>query len=131
MKAPSAGSSREEEYPQATHKISDNQAGIGYTVADLIKETTESETRVTVLGHVQRGGTPNSRDRLFASVFGVAAVDLIADEKYNQLVVWADRKCIHIPLESAISKSHNVDPKGTLVATARGLGIYVGNHAPS
>ena len=129
--AESAGSSLVEEYPQASHKFSDNQVGIGYKVADLITETTESETRVTVLGHVQRGGTPNSRDRLFASVFGVAAVDLIAEEKYNRLVVWADRKCIDIPLESAISKSHNVDPKGTLVATAKGLGIYVGNHTHS
>ena len=80
-----------------------------------------------MLGHVQRGGIPNSRDRLFASVFGVAAVDLIAEEKYNQLVVWSGRKCNHIPLEEAISISHNVDPNGTLISTARGLGIYVGN----
>ncbi len=102
-------------------------SSIGYQVAQLIKDTTAMETRVTVLGHVQRGGIPNSRDRLFASVFGVAAVDLVAAEKFNRLVIWSGRKCSDIPLEQAVSVSHNVNPDGDLVTTARGLGIYIGN----
>ena len=125
--AESAGTSQEGREAPKRSNTHWSDSGIGYHVAQLIRDTTGMETRVTVLGHVQRGGAPNSRDRLFASVFGVAAVDLVAAEKFNRLVVWSGRKCSDIPLEEAVSSSHNVDPDGDLVSTARGLGIYIGN----
>ena len=81
------------------------------------------ETRVTVLGHVQRA--PNSRDRLFASVFGVT-VDLVAAEKFNRLVVWSGRKCSDIPL----NRQFRLVTTWTQMATwsqPRGLGVYIGN----
>ena len=100
--------------------------GIGQAVGDLIEAGTGAETRVTVLGHVQRGGAPNSRDRLFASAFGVAAVDLAAAGKFDRLVVWSNRTCTDVPLMDGISRYQSVDPDGPLVHTARGLGIYLG-----
>jgi 6-phosphofructokinase (EC 2.7.1.11) len=57
--------------------------GIGQYLADEICDRSGAETRVTVLGHIQRGGTPSPIDRIIASAFGVAAVDLIAEEKYD------------------------------------------------
>ena len=100
--------------------------GIGHAVGELIEERTGTETRVTVLGHVQRGGMPSARDRLFASAFGVAAVDLVARNKFDRLVVWSSRNCVDVPLEDGIAHHQSVDPDGPLVHTARGLGIYLG-----
>ena len=60
--------------------------GIGHYLADKISDATSAETRVTVLGHVQRGAAPSAQDRLFALTFGAAAVDLIAAGRYDRLV---------------------------------------------
>ncbi|MEX2455159.1 MAG: 6-phosphofructokinase, partial [Rhodospirillaceae bacterium] len=101
--------------------------GVGQRVGELIEDATGADTRVTVLGHVQRGGMPNSRDRLFASAFGVYAVDLIAAGRFDRMVAWASRGVIDIPLEDAIREAQVVDPEGALAHTARGLGIYLGD----
>ena len=101
--------------------------GIGHYLGDRIAEATEAETRVTVLGHTQRGGVPSPRDRLFASAFGVHAVDLIAEGQFDRMVAWSSRQCIDVPLLDAIAEYQDVDPAGTLANTARGLGIYIGD----
>ena len=101
--------------------------GIGQHLADAISECSGAETRVTVLGHIQRGGTPSPLERLIASAFGVAAVDLIAEGKYDQMVTWQKREVVSVPLSDAIAKYSAVNPKGTLVKTARGLGICLGD----
>ncbi|MBD2098160.1 ATP-dependent 6-phosphofructokinase [Trichocoleus sp. FACHB-591] len=101
--------------------------GIGDYLADRICACSGAETRVTVLGHVQRGGTPSPLDRLVASAFGVAAVDLIAEEKYDHMVTWQNRQVVSVPIPEAIAQYQAVDPSGTLVKTARGLGIYLGD----
>jgi ATP-dependent phosphofructokinase / diphosphate-dependent phosphofructokinase len=82
---------------------------------------------VTVLGHVQRGGIPSPLDRLIASAFGVAAVDLISQGKYDQIVTWQKRQVVSVPIAEAIAQYDTVELHGTLVKTARGLGIYLGN----
>lgn len=102
--------------------------GVGGHVGDLIEQATGAETRVTVLGHVQRGGAPNSRDRLFGSAFGVYAVDLIARGAFDRMVAWSNRAVIDVPLDEAIRSPQDVDPQGALAATARGLGIYIGDN---
>ena len=94
------------------------------------------ETRSIVLGHIQRSGTPSSYDRLLAATFAKKAVDLIADENYNQLVVWQNGEVQIQPLDQVvhhIKQRHQlgicpnpVDPDGFLVQTARSLGIYLG-----
>ncbi len=103
--------------------------GVGHYIGRRIAETTEAEVRVTVLGHVQRGGTPTPRDRLMASIFGVHAVDLLAEGKSDRMVAWSGRGVVDLPLADVVDKPHQVDPKGALVRTARGLGIYVGEEA--
>jgi 6-phosphofructokinase 1 len=66
-------------------------------------------------------------DRLTGGAFGVAAVDLIAEGKFDYLVTWQNRQVVSVPIEDAISHYAVVDPDGTLVKTARGLGIYLGD----
>lgn len=101
--------------------------GIGQYLSERICQHTEAETRVMVLGHVQRGGTPSPVDRLIGSAFGVAAVDLIAAERYDRMVTWQRRQVDSVPLADAIRKNSTVDLEGTLVRTAKGLGICLGD----
>ncbi|MEZ5668178.1 MAG: ATP-dependent 6-phosphofructokinase [Alphaproteobacteria bacterium] len=103
--------------------------GVGQYLGARIAEMTGAETRVTVLGHVQRGGQPSSSDRLIASAFGVHAVDLIAEGRYDRMVAWQNRRVVDVPITEAIESYQAVDPTGDMLKTARGLGIYVGNEA--
>lgn len=101
--------------------------GISQYLADRITELTAAETRFTILGHVQRGGQPIFQDRILASVFGVHAVDLVAQGKFDRMVAWQNRQVIDVPIEQAIAGYQDVDVKGSLVKTARGLGICFGD----
>jgi phosphofructokinase-like protein len=101
--------------------------GVGHYLGRRIAEATGAETRVTVLGHTQRGGMPSPRDRIFASAFGVHAVDLIAAGKFDRMVAWSDRRCIDVPIAEVIARHHPVDLNGAMVRTARGLGICLGD----
>lgn len=101
--------------------------GVGHWIGDEIAERTGAEVRVTVLGHVQRGGVPTPRDRLMASVFGVHAVDLIAEGRTGRMVAWVNRQVTDLPIEDAIAAFANVRVDGPLVQTARGLGICFGD----
>lgn len=101
--------------------------GIGHVVAARLAALTGWETRVTVLGHLQRGGQPNARDRLMAQIFGVHAVELAVAGRFDRMVAWSGRGVISVPLAEAVAHSKSVDPKGPLVATARSLGIHLGD----
>ena len=101
--------------------------GISHHIANRITELTGAETRFTVLGHVQRGGQPAAQDRVLASVFGTHAVDLIAQEKFDRMVAWQNRQVIDVSIEQAIAGSQAVDMNGSLMKTARGLGICFGD----
>ena len=101
--------------------------GIGQYLSEEICDRQIAETRVTVLGHIQRGGIPSPLDRLIGSAFGVAAVDLIAEGKFDHLVTWQNRQVVSVPIADAISHYRAVNPEGTLAHTARGLGIYLGD----
>jgi 6-phosphofructokinase 1 len=101
--------------------------GIGQYLADQIACHTGAETRVTVLGHIQRGGISSPLDRILASAFGVAAVDLIAQGQYDRMVTWQNRQVVNVPIAEAIKYYRTVDADGTLVKTARGLGIFLGD----
>ena len=114
---------------KATVKFVDGQVrlgGIGTYLGDEIYKLTDAETRVTVLGHVQRGAQPTHRDRLIASAFGVYAVDLIAKEKFNRIVVWKNRGVTDIDLNSIAGQSKTINVSDPLIKVAKGLGIYVG-----
>jgi 6-phosphofructokinase 1 len=105
--------------------------GIGHIIGAQIAEACQAETRVTVLGHVQRGGQPSAHDRLLASAFGVHAVTLIQQGKFDRMVAWSNRGVIDVPIAEAIKKYQTVEKDGTLVKTARGLGICLGDNASS
>ncbi len=101
--------------------------GIGHYIGSQIADATGSETRVTILGHVQRGGSPTYSDRLLASALGTKAVDLIAEGKYDRMVAWQHRQVIDVPIEDAIAAYQQVEIDGALVRTARALGICLGD----
>ncbi|MDY6940602.1 MAG: ATP-dependent 6-phosphofructokinase [Cyanobacteriota bacterium] len=101
--------------------------GIGQYLAEQIAQHSGAETRVTVLGHIQRGGISSPLDRLLASSFGVAAVDAIAQGRFDRMMAWQDRQVIEVPIGEAIANYRAVDPQDTLVKTARGLGICLGD----
>src|SRR5258706_338088 len=101
--------------------------GIGAYLAERITQATGAETRVTVLGHVQRGSMPSWIDRMLASAFAVHAVDLIAAGKSGRMVAWSYRQVIDVPIEDAVAHFQAVDIEGPLVKTARGLGICMGD----
>jgi 6-phosphofructokinase 1 len=101
--------------------------GIGHVLGEVIARMTGAETRVTVLGHLQRGGQPTWDDRLIASAFGVRAVDLIAEGKSDRMVAWQTRRVVDLPMSAAFEQAQRVASDDTLVRTARGLGICLGD----
>lgn len=109
------------------HGGEERYGGIGHYLGTKLAEMTGSETRVTILGHVQRGSQPTYNDRLLASAFGVKAVDLIKEGKYGRMVAWQNRQVVDVAIEDAIKAYQVVDLKGTLVQTARALGISLGD----
>lgn len=111
-------------------KFSDGQVrygGIGQYLAARISETTGAECRVTNLGHIQRGGVPSHHDAILASAFGVHAVELIKQGKFGRMVAWQNRKVVDVSIEDAIGSYQVVEPEGSMVTTARGLGICLGD----
>lgn len=100
--------------------------GIGNYISGEISKATGFEARVTVLGHVQRGSSPTYNDRLLATAFGVKAVELIEEGKFDRMVAWQNREVVDVSIEKAIAAYQEVDPQGTLAKTARGIGISFG-----
>jgi phosphofructokinase-like protein len=105
---------------------SERLGGIGHWVANRISEGTGMETRVTVLGHLQRGGSPTTFDRVLATRFGVAAVELVAQEEFGMMVCLRGREIRSVSLEEAVGKPKRVDSEGQLVKAAEMLGIEFG-----
>ncbi|KUO06253.1 6-phosphofructokinase [Streptomyces caeruleatus] len=85
-------------------------SGIGEWLAQEIEERTGTDARTTVLGHVQRGGTPSAFDRWLATRFGLHAVDAVKDGDYGKLVALRGTRIIRIPLDGTRAKTKLVDP---------------------
>ena len=101
--------------------------GIGEEVANEINRRTGRETRSLVLGHLQRGGSPNAYDRLLSLRFGAAAVNLIRDGSHGCMVALDPPNVLAVPLGQAISKIKTVPLDSDVVHTARALGICLGD----
>ncbi|MEB3178380.1 MAG: ATP-dependent 6-phosphofructokinase [Nostocaceae cyanobacterium] len=117
-----------------TAAISPPDCGMGKYIADGMARCNNYniDARVSVLGHIQRGGIPSAGDRLIATVFGKAAVDLVAGGETGKMVAWQQGQVVGVPLEEVISRSPLlVDPNSYLVATAEAMGIYVGKNSPA
>ena len=85
--------------------------GIGHLLAERIEKLTGYETRVTVLGHLQRGGSPSGFDRILATRLGVAAVELVKQGAFGVMVALKGRQILSVPLKEGISRTRTVDPE--------------------
>jgi ATP-dependent phosphofructokinase / diphosphate-dependent phosphofructokinase len=85
--------------------------GIGNVVARELEDRTGYETRVTSLGHVQRGGTPTAFDRVLATRFGVAAIDAVHRAEFGVMVALRGPDILTVPLDEATAELKTVDPK--------------------
>ena len=101
--------------------------GIGNYLREELERLTGKETRTVVLGHLQRGGTPNAFDRMMATNFGACAVRALADGEHGVMVALRASEVIHVPLLEAVSALKTVPPDGQLVRTARDIGISFGS----
>jgi 6-phosphofructokinase 1 len=108
-------------------KTSRRLGGIAYQVAADIASQIDLEIRVTVLGHIQRGGSPIAYDRILASRFGKAAADLAARGEFGQMVALRGDEIVAVPIRDAVSNPKSVDPDGEMVTTARSLGVSFGD----
>ncbi|MFA6030520.1 MAG: ATP-dependent 6-phosphofructokinase [Elusimicrobiota bacterium] len=101
--------------------------GIGALVASEIEKRTGKETRVCVLGHLQRGGGPTSFDRLLCTRFGAHAVDLIAEKRFGRMVALRPPTTVDVLITEAIGRLRTVPIDGDLVQTGRALGVSFGD----
>lgn len=101
--------------------------GIGERIVDQIAECTGLETRATVLGHVQRGGTPVPADRVLATQFGYHAMELLMAGRFNELVVMQNSRLTSVPLETVAGKQRLVQLDHPLIAAARAVGTCFGD----
>jgi len=85
-----------------------------------------ADIRVTVLGHLQRGGTPTARDRVLATRLGAHAAGLCAARRFGRMVCTHDGRVDSITLDEACAAEAGVDPRGELVFCARSIGIEMG-----
>jgi ATP-dependent phosphofructokinase / diphosphate-dependent phosphofructokinase len=95
-----------------------SQRGVGDALAREIEERTGFETRVTVLGHVQRGGSPTPRDRVLATRFGLKAADLAHEGKFGQMASLQGDRIVDVPLKDATAELKTVPPEWYDVAKA-------------
>ena len=101
--------------------------GIGTWVASQLRQDGRHEVRCTVLGHIQRGGSPSPFDRVLATRFGAAAVRLAAEGGFGQVVAVRGEAMVPVSLDEACRLQKRVPPDGELVRTARGMGISFGD----
>ena len=100
---------------------------VSYEIADQITKKSGMEVRVTVPGHTQRGGSPDSYDRVFASRLGAEAAKLILEGKYGYMVGYVNREVVKVPLEDVAGKLKTVDPHSSMIEEAKILGISFGD----
>ncbi|MBW7888110.1 MAG: ATP-dependent 6-phosphofructokinase [Bacteroidetes bacterium] len=100
--------------------------GIGDYVARRIQEDTGLETRATVLGHLQRGGSPTSYDRILATRYGVRAVELAVNGEFGRMVSLKGTSVTSVTIAEAISKQRLIPTDGELVMTAKAVGTSFG-----
>lgn len=101
--------------------------GVSYGIASQLEQSCQVETRATVLGHIQRGGTPTAFDRWLATRYGAAAVRLAAQGGFGRMVAYQRGEIVDVRLAEALNTPKRVDLSGDAVTTARGLGISLGD----
>jgi 6-phosphofructokinase 1 len=101
--------------------------GVGEWVASEIRARTEKDTRSLVLGHLQRGGSPTTFDRLLALRFGAAAVRFVEEKVFDHMVALKNSEMVAVPIADAIKTRKKVDLDSDKVQTARDIGVCFGD----
>jgi 6-phosphofructokinase 1 len=101
--------------------------GIGKVVADEIELNTGRETRVTVLGHLQRGGSPTPFDRILATKFGAFAIEMASKKRFGCMASLKGTEIVDVKIEDAIAKQKLVKMDNQEVSVARAIGISFGD----
>jgi 6-phosphofructokinase 1 len=101
--------------------------GVSFSVAQYLEQTCQVETRVTVLGHIQRGGTPTSFDRWLATRYGAAALRLALSGGFGRMVAYQCERIVDVALEEALATPKRVNLEGDAMQTAREVGIEFGD----
>lgn len=117
----------QELYQQKSTAGESRLGGIGDVVAREIAKRTGKETRTCVLGHLQRGGAPTTLDRILGTRFGVAAVQLIEENKFGQMVSYQNYQVTGVPISEAVHRLRRVTPESQMVHTARAMDICFGD----
>ncbi len=112
---------------KALEKRMKNYPSVSYEIAAQITERTGKDVRVTVPGHMQRGGVPNAYDRVLSSRLGTQAALEISKGNYGNLIAIQNHKIVTVPLAEIAGKLKTVDPKGDIIEEARLLGISFGD----
>jgi ATP-dependent phosphofructokinase / diphosphate-dependent phosphofructokinase len=100
---------------------------VGNLIGDAIALIAHKEVRVSVLGYIQRGGSPSPYDRILATRFGVAAVDLIAEGGFGKMVCLQQESIRAVAIADAVGRMKTVNPHGEMVRAARAIGISFGD----
>jgi len=101
--------------------------GVSRMLGDALAQLTELETRHTVLGHVQRGGTPCAFDRVLATVLGHAALECATRGEWNQMIAVQKGRICHVPIESVAEQQRTVPLDAAEIAAARAVGTCFGD----
>ncbi|MCR5671279.1 MAG: 6-phosphofructokinase [Butyrivibrio sp.] len=100
---------------------------VSYEIAEAIQKKTGHEVRVTVPGHMQRGGAPDPYDRVFASRLGAEAGQLILNKEYGYMVAYKNREIVKVPLSEIAGKLKYVSPDANIIKEAKMLGVCFGD----
>ncbi|MFN3800503.1 6-phosphofructokinase [Belliella pelovolcani] len=102
--------------------------GVAFQLSHELKAAgCKPEIRETVLGHIQRGGTPMAYDRVLATMFGVKAFELVQEQRFGQMVSFKNNDYTAVSLEEAVKDYNFVDPNGFLVKAAKAMGMSFGD----
>ena len=116
---------------QESNEVGYKNVRLGGVASKLIHELKEAgletDMRETVLGHLQRGGTPIAYDRVLATQFGYKAFEMVLSQEYGKMVAYRHPNIVAVPFHEAIAHYNYVDPESDLVQAARGIGICMGD----
>jgi 6-phosphofructokinase len=106
---------------------SERLGGVAARITPELETRTGKEARAVVLGHLQRGGSPTSFDRILATRFGARAVEFVMDGTFGSMVAFQPPDIVAVPLEAMVGRTRTVPLDSDLLRTARAMGISLGD----
>lgn len=109
-----------------SHNDMPRYGGIAQHLCSELEFKLNADVRYNVLGHMQRGSQPNAYDRMLGTLFGAKAIDMVNEQKFNQMVIWRNNRIETIPIEQSIEIYNKINPNDFSISAAKSIGIYVG-----